>query len=140
MSPITSTSARLLRTSLARPTRSLPSHSLRFLSSTPSRSSDPNEDRTERIPKKDNFSQGNAADQKNLHQKDPHSTVANQGYEAKKDPKAGGGLDAATSEKSGQTKPKHGGGGGNPEGVGMVDQVGSAGGSARHFEKEEGKQ
>ncbi|KAH9481203.1 hypothetical protein JR316_0005723 [Psilocybe cubensis] len=81
--------------------------------------------------KKDSISQGNVNDPSNLHQKSTHSESAQGGKGTRKD-HSGGSLDAASSGK--QTKPKDTGSG-NPEGIGMVDQVGSAGGSAEHFEK-----
>ncbi|PPQ92588.1 hypothetical protein CVT25_007280 [Psilocybe cyanescens] len=85
--------------------------------------------------KKDNMSQGNVNDSSNLHQKSVHSESAKGGKGTRKDD-SGGALDAASPGK--KTKPKDRGKG-NPEGVGMVDQVGSAGGSAEHFEKKPNK-
>lgn len=81
--------------------------------------------------KKDNISQGNVNDSFNLHKKSTHSESAEGGKGTRKYD-SGGALDAASPGK--QTKPKDTGKG-NPEGIGMVDQVGSAGGSAEHFEK-----
>jgi len=104
-------------------------------------SSDPQSQHTRPLSKKDQSSQGHAADSNNLHQRDPQSTAANQGKAAKQNTNDGRGLDAASASHSSQTKPVDGGKG-NPEGIGMVDQVGSASGSARNFEtgeKEEKK-
>lgn len=91
--------------------------------------------------KKDSLKQGHAADSSNLHQKDAQSQSVRGGMGAKEQSKqdraAGKGgeeqLDAAAEGKS-RPKPKDTGSG-NPEGVGFVDQVGSASGSAKNFEK-----
>ncbi|PPQ98192.1 hypothetical protein CVT26_003239 [Gymnopilus dilepis] len=82
-------------------------------------------------PKKDSLSQGNAADPSNLHKQDVQSQSV-KGAQGTRKNKTGGPVDAASTEK--KTKPSETGKG-NPEGVGMVDQVGSASGSAKQFEK-----
>ncbi|EAU83144.2 hypothetical protein CC1G_07826 [Coprinopsis cinerea okayama7 len=78
----------------------------------------------------DDQTQGNIADEKNVHKKDVHSQAARGGREERNKSEAT--LDAASQKE--KTK-AHDAGKGNPEGIGMVDQVGSASGSAEHYEQ-----
>lgn len=92
-------------------------------------------------PEMDSLKQGHAADSSNLHQKDVQSQSVGGGMASKESSKQekelGKGdeeqMDAAAMGKR-KPKPKDTGSG-NPEGVGFVDQVGSASGSAKQFEK-----
>ncbi|KAF8150145.1 hypothetical protein B0H34DRAFT_732734 [Crassisporium funariophilum] len=79
---------------------------------------------------KDPLSQGHANDPTSKHKKDTQSQSVQGGKQARSSDNEG--LDAASPN----VKPKPSNtGSGNPEGIGMVDQVGSTGGSAQHFEK-----
>ncbi|KAF9037687.1 hypothetical protein BJ165DRAFT_568673 [Panaeolus papilionaceus] len=81
------------------------------------------------------LSQGHPIDPKNMHPEDTESQSVKGGLNARrnKDRKGDkGSSDAAMEQPQGHAK----GGKGNPEGIGMVDQVGSATGSNRHFEGE----
>ncbi|PPQ63944.1 hypothetical protein CVT24_009119 [Panaeolus cyanescens] len=84
------------------------------------------------------LSQGHSIDPKNLHPEDTESQSVKGGLDArkKKDSKdASGSMDAATERGQGHER----GGKGNPEGIGMVDQVGSATGSSQQFKGDKKK-
>ncbi|KAF9528966.1 hypothetical protein CPB83DRAFT_835435 [Crepidotus variabilis] len=83
--------------------------------------------------RKDAFSQGNVTDSANLHKRDTQSQAVEAGQEAR-GKKSGGPLDAASNENVKQDSAKESTKG-NPEGVGMKDQVGSATGSEAAFER-----
>lgn len=79
------------------------------------------------------FSQGHANNPSNLHKKDVQSQSVESGKSTRKTG-SGGPLDAANEREKKDVKPEDTGMG-NPEGIGMVDQVGSASATARNFEK-----
>ncbi|KAJ3776205.1 hypothetical protein FB446DRAFT_722255 [Lentinula raphanica] len=75
------------------------------------------------------LSQGPAHKDDNLHPNDPQSQSA---QAAKSQKGSQSPLDAASSQKTSQKKAK--GGSGNPEAIGMVDQVGSQSSTAKKTE------
>lgn len=83
---------------------------------------------------KNSLDQGNVNAPDNAHPQDPHSQAAGSG-KGTKNMESGGPLDAA--QKSGKKAKPRDTGEGNPEGIGIVNQVGSAGSSAEHFERKQ---
>jgi hypothetical protein len=83
----------------------------------------------------DQLSQGHATDPKNLHPQDVQSEAVRKGKEARKEEKNEA-IDAANeATKTGDGKKPTKKGQGNPEGIGFVEQVGGASGTARKFEE-----
>lgn len=84
------------------------------------------------------LSQGHAASPGNLHSQDVQSQAVRKGKEARNDEKNEA-IDAAneTGKAGDQKKKPTKKGKGNPEGIGLVEQVGGASGTARKFEEEE---
>ncbi|KDR84293.1 hypothetical protein GALMADRAFT_237056 [Galerina marginata CBS 339.88] len=85
---------------------------------------------------KKGLSQGHAADSSNLHQQDVQSQSVRSAKAARSTENSA--LDAASAKTKPDPEDKTKG---NPEGVGMVDQVGSASGTAKSFkaDKKKGK-
>lgn len=83
-----------------------------------------------------NLAQGHVTNPENVHPEDVYSQSTRGGFRARKDEKNEG-IDAANEyAKAGDSKKPRDMGKGNPEGVGFVEQVGGASGSARKFEEE----
>lgn len=83
-----------------------------------------------------NIRQGHAASPKNLHPQDVESQSVRAGFQARQD-KKNEGVDSASKATRGAKEKPGDVGKGNPEGVGFVEQVGSASSTARKYEKEE---
>lgn len=98
---------------------------------------------TTRAPSSDegmnNIRQGHATNPKNLHPQDVGSQSVAAGFQAREDEKSEGVDVAKKATRGGKDKKPRDVGKGNPEGVGFVEQVGSASSTARKFEEEQKK-